>query len=299
MSESLLYRTIADSHFDGLFSANRERLITYWNKGAELLSGFSAGEVIGRMRSHELLTSTQAPMRRQEYPDSIPVANPSATSATSATFLQHKCGSRIEIASRSYPIISAAGEFLGDHEVFTAIDTPHPFQQHRHELLKLSYLDILTQLANRSYIEQALRAHIQEFNTYALPFGVLLIEIDNFQHYIDAYPTPTANDILAFAARNFSAHAQPFDLYSRLEEGTFLGIIKNVSEIGLTLYCQELKRRIEQSYIICNNHCLAVRLNISGTLVRATDTAESMISRCHELLELSQNNPRTRIILSK
>ncbi|MDD2542618.1 MAG: PAS domain-containing protein, partial [Desulfuromonadaceae bacterium] len=41
------YKELLDSLADGVYFVDRDRRITYWNKTAERLSGFSAQEVIG------------------------------------------------------------------------------------------------------------------------------------------------------------------------------------------------------------------------------------------------------------
>ena len=46
--QDVSYKTVVDSLHDGLYFVDRNRVITYWNKAAEEISGFSAAEVVGR-----------------------------------------------------------------------------------------------------------------------------------------------------------------------------------------------------------------------------------------------------------
>lgn len=57
------YRELLDNLHDGVYFVDRDRRITFWNKGAERLSGFSAAEVVGRRCSDNILTHTW--MRRR------------------------------------------------------------------------------------------------------------------------------------------------------------------------------------------------------------------------------------------
>jgi len=50
------YERIIDSLHSGLYFVNRDRVITYWNKAAENISGFSAEEVVGRSCTDNILT---------------------------------------------------------------------------------------------------------------------------------------------------------------------------------------------------------------------------------------------------
>ena len=41
------FRDLLDNLYDGVYFVDRNRVITYWNRGAERTSGFSADEVTG------------------------------------------------------------------------------------------------------------------------------------------------------------------------------------------------------------------------------------------------------------
>ena len=41
---------------DGLYCVDKNRVITYWNKAAEQISGYSSAEVVGRSCSDNILT---------------------------------------------------------------------------------------------------------------------------------------------------------------------------------------------------------------------------------------------------
>jgi PAS domain S-box-containing protein len=49
------YAKIFESLNDGLYFVDRDRVITYWNKAAEKISGFTAEEVVGRPCSDNIL----------------------------------------------------------------------------------------------------------------------------------------------------------------------------------------------------------------------------------------------------
>lgn len=48
------YRTILDHIPSGVYFVDQERTITFWNRGAALLSGYSAEEVVGKKCSEFL-----------------------------------------------------------------------------------------------------------------------------------------------------------------------------------------------------------------------------------------------------
>lgn len=50
------YERIIENLYDGLYFVDRDRIITYWNKAAEQISGFTANEVVGKPCSDDILT---------------------------------------------------------------------------------------------------------------------------------------------------------------------------------------------------------------------------------------------------
>ncbi|MEZ5186425.1 MAG: PAS domain-containing protein [Candidatus Nanopelagicales bacterium] len=53
--EEAVYRTILDQMEDGVYFVDRDRRITYWNSGAEHITGYSADEVLQHSCSEGIL----------------------------------------------------------------------------------------------------------------------------------------------------------------------------------------------------------------------------------------------------
>jgi len=51
------YKSLLDEISDGVYFVNRDRVITYWNKSAEELSGYSGKEVISRRCADNVLVA--------------------------------------------------------------------------------------------------------------------------------------------------------------------------------------------------------------------------------------------------
>ncbi len=50
------YSRIIDHLYDGLYFVDRNRVIQYWNRAAERITGYAAAEVVGRPCSDNILT---------------------------------------------------------------------------------------------------------------------------------------------------------------------------------------------------------------------------------------------------
>ena len=48
MPTEAMFKNIVDNIYEGVYFVDLERRITYWNRGAERITGYSAAEVVGR-----------------------------------------------------------------------------------------------------------------------------------------------------------------------------------------------------------------------------------------------------------
>ena len=55
LDEKDFYKDIIDNPYDGIYFVDRDRVITYWNKGAERITGYSAAQTVGRACRDNLL----------------------------------------------------------------------------------------------------------------------------------------------------------------------------------------------------------------------------------------------------
>ena len=54
------YKKLIDNLYDGNYFVDRERVITYWNKGAERITGYTASQAVGRACRDNLLNHVTA-----------------------------------------------------------------------------------------------------------------------------------------------------------------------------------------------------------------------------------------------
>ena len=60
LEDNNFYKDLIDNLFDGVYFVDRERLITYWNKGAERITGYESNQVIGRSCRDNMLNHVTA-----------------------------------------------------------------------------------------------------------------------------------------------------------------------------------------------------------------------------------------------
>ncbi len=290
------YARIIDNLHDGLYFVDTNRIITYWNKAAERISGFSAAEVVGRSCADKILTHVDGAgtcLCTGPCPLAATIAD--GMDREAEVYLHHKDGHRVPVLVRVSLLKDPQGKVIGGIELFTDISNIQANTLRVQELEKLALLDNLTQLANRNYIERELQARFEEHKRMKVPFGILFIDIDHFKRVNDTYGHDVGDEVLRFVARTFSVNSRPFDLYGRWGGEEFLGIIRNIGANDLVQLGNRLRVLIEHAYILHEGEKLQITVSIGATSVTDDDGSESLIKRADGLLYESKRLGRNRL----
>lgn len=296
--EKEYYERIIENLYDGLYFVNWDRVITYWNKAAEKISGFTASEVVGRSCSDNILTHIDGD-GNSLCTGICPMAATidDATPREAEVYMHHKNGHLIPVSIRVSALADRDGTIIGGIELFTDISNRSANELRIKELEKLALLDNLTQLANRNYIGRELHNRFEEKRRNNVPFGILFIDIDKFKIFNDIYGHDVGDDVLKFVAHTFVANARPFDLYGRWGGEEFIAIIRSINRKNLEILGNRLCSLIENSYIIHENEKLHVTISVGATLVSEDDTMDNLIKRADVLLYKSKAAGRNRLTI--
>ena len=297
--EKDFYEKIIENLHDGLYFVDRNRVITYWNKAAERISGYTANEVVGSSCADNILNHVDA-----EGNHLCTGMCPLAATITDGkphedeVYMHHKDGHRIPVFVRVSPLTDKDGKIIGGIELFTDISNQVANQLRVKELEKLALIDTLTQLANRRYIDHEIQRILEEKRRLNVPFGILFMDIDHFKKFNDTYGHDVGDKVLKFVANTFVSNARPYDLYGRWGGEEFIGIIRNVSYKDLEALGNRIRSLIENSYIMHENKKLNVTISIGATLVNADDSIDSLMKRADINLYKSKKAGRNCLTIS-
>jgi len=292
------YERIIENLHDGLYFVDKNRVITYWNKAAERITGFSQKEVVGKPCSANILTHVD-----HEGNNLCKGMCPIAATLQDEKlreqelYLHHKNGHRVPVLVRVSTLTDDNGEIIGGIELFTDISNREATELRVKELEKMAMLDNLTQLANRNFLEREFKARFEELRRYEVPFGVLFMDIDHFKNFNDTHGHDVGDKVLKFIAASLVSTSRPFDIFGRWGGEEFVGIIKNVKKKELEIIAQRVRMLIEKSYLKTNGQKLHVTISIGATLAEAHDNMETVIKRADELLYKSKANGRNCLSL--
>ena len=292
------YSRIIDHLYDGLYYVDRNRVIQYWNRAAERITGYAAAEVVGRPCSDNILTHVT------DNGDNLCMgACPLAATLEdgqmreASVFLHHKDGHRVPVSVRVAPLNGPDGKAIGCVELFTDMSSLKSIETRMKELEEMALLDRLTGIANRRYIEKELSIHLSEEKRFQIPFGILFMDIDHFKKFNDTYGHDVGDQVLKYVANTLLKNSRPFDVMGRWGGEEFVGILRNVGLEQLEELGNRLRMLVESSYIASQDKTLHVTISMGATLMRHDDTLESLIKRADNLLYESKSAGRNRLTL--
>ena len=289
------YKTLIENISDGLYLVDLHRHIIYWNQEAENITGYRAAEVLGRRCRDNILVHVDMngnSLCKGSCPMDATMRDGGRRDAR--VFLHHKDGHRVPVWIRAAPLRDTAGTIVGGAELFTDLSAGNAITEQIQELERLSFLDNLTQLANRRFVEMELDSRISEKNRYGAAFGVIFMDIDHFKRVNDTYGHDVGDRVLRTVARTFINTARPSDLMGRWGGEEFIGILRRINGGGLHKVAERIRSLVEKSQIRENGIKLHVTVSIGGTLADKDDTAESILKRADNLLYQSKESGRNR-----
>jgi diguanylate cyclase (GGDEF)-like protein/PAS domain S-box-containing protein len=291
--------TILDDLYDGVYFLDPQRRITYWNNGAQRLTGYPAAEVVGRRCADNILVHVNElgeNLCQGGCPVSATLADGLAREAE--VYVLHKSGHRLPVLVRVSPLRDEEGRIKGALEVFADNSSSLENRQRLEELERLAMLDPLTRLPNRRYLERQMEARLAEHRRQGWPFGVIFMDLDRFKSINDRLGHQAGDELLVMVSRALEINSRSFDLVGRWGGEEFLAIIPNVDLAALG--------RVAERYRILVANCAIFRepaealratISLGATVVQAGDTLDSLLARADQLMYQSKKDGRDRVTL--
>ncbi|MDF1554125.1 MAG: diguanylate cyclase, partial [Deferrisomatales bacterium] len=228
--DAAFYRQLVETLEEGVYFVDRERRITYWNQGAEHLTGFAKSEVEGHHCADNILMHVDENGRRLcEGGCPVQQVITDGVERVARVFLRHKAGHRVPVRVRAVPIRDAAGDIVGVVETFTDNSTVRAAQQQAETLERLALLDPLTGIGNRRYLETQLGAKLDQTHRYGWPLGVVFLDVDHFKRVNDTHGHLAGDAVLRVVTRTMQGSSRSFDAVGRWGGEEFLAALTSIT----------------------------------------------------------------------
>jgi len=288
-------REVLDQLYDGVYLVDRARVIRYWNRGAERLSGYARDEVVGTRCSDGLLMHVNHAgeiLCQKACPLAATIGDGELREVE--VFLHHKAGHRVPVSVRTSPIRDREGRILGAVEVFSDNSARATLREEIESLKRQALFDPLTEVGNRRYVDIALTSRHDEFLRYGWAYGLLMFDVDHFKSVNDRFGHDTGDRVLRMVAQTLAKNVRSFDVVGRWGGEEFVVVMERLDAEELKRRGETLRRLVEASAISVEGAPLAVTTSVGGTIAGPDESPEEVLRRADEFLYRSKTSGRNR-----
>ncbi len=289
---------LLDNIHDGVFFVDTECKISFWNKGAEQLTGYDRSEVKKKKCSDQIINPVDdsgKPLCNENCP--VKLALSGGKIHTTNAYFHHKEGYRVPVSIRAFPLIDKKGKIIAAVETFSDISPKFSMPQRKMELEKMQLLDRMTEVGNRRFLENHIQSRLDEIKRLRFSFGLLFIDVDLMQEFNDTYGNAAGDHALRVVSQTISNNIRFFDIAGRWGSDQFLVLVLNVDESKLDFVANKLRLLVENSNITLGEKIAHVTISVGATLANRVDSLEILVSRAETLMQRSKWLGRNRVCL--
>jgi len=289
------YKQLIDSLYDGVYFVDANRTITYWNRGAERITGYSAAMLVGHGCADNLLMHTDQE-GTQLCLHGCPLASTikDGIPREAEIFLHHKDGHRVPVSIRIAPMHDESGNIIGAVEIFSDSSDKCKILNELRELKHIALIDTLTGLGNRRFASLEFERMIMALRRYQVPFGLLFVDIDNFKDVNDTFGHEIGDQILVMVGKTLTNALRRPDRVSRWGGEEFVVLVPGVDGAMFRTVAERMRRLVAASALPVQGteSMLRVTVSVGGSLAVDNDTLESLAARADAMMYRSKDAGR-------
>jgi diguanylate cyclase (GGDEF)-like protein/PAS domain S-box-containing protein len=292
------YKNIIDNLYDGVYFVDLDRVITYWNKGAERITGYASQQVVGRSCRDNILNHVNL-KGQQLCLSHCPLAAcmQDGIPREADVFLHHADGHRVPVLVRAAPLLDGGGNMIGSVETFTRDTGVMGVHQELYELRHTVIKDKLTGVWNRRYLDACLRAAVAEMAPLkGLLTGLLFIDIDHFKQINDNHGHASGDRVLKMVAATMQNNLRKNDVMGRWGGDEFLVILNDlVTRDALKFIAKKIRMLVANSRLDLPSFSLTTTISVGATILVPDDSIETVVNRADKLMYKSKKAGSNRI----
>ena len=263
-----IFRTIVEQIDVGIYIIDTKRMIRFWNRGAERITGFLAQDVVGRLcrdnilahcnDSNPCLCASECPLMDTMREG---VARPGQV------YLRHHQGHRLPVEIHAVPLRDELGKVVGAAEIFTEHVTLPEVSSQNLVFAACGCLDEETGTPNHELTESYLREQWDLFETHHIPFAVFVVRADHLSEFAAQHGHEACVAILSAVGRTLRHALRATDFLGRWSEDRFLVMLPYSGRAPLMPTVERLRNVVNCTAIPWWGDLLSVR--VSAGLVQA------------------------------
>lgn len=244
---------------DAVLATDLEGTLTYMNRTAETMTGWSRADALGKPMADvfKLIDSTT------RLPGTNPMLQAISENKTvemgTNCLLVHRDGSEVAIEDSAAPIHNRDGQVIGSVIVFHDVSASRAMAL---EMAHLAQHDFLTSLPNRLLLMERFSHAIRMAQRNRKQVGLLFIDLDHFKHINDSLGHAIGDQLLQSVANRLAACVRATDTICRQGGDEFVVLLAEIGQPQDAAHVAETLRTALALPHLIDTHELHVTLSI-------------------------------------
>lgn len=275
----VLIETVLDHLDEGVYFTDMNMNILYWNKTAEAITGYTSDEASIQQCCQIISHTDENGEQLCEKHCMITEVLASGLQKEAFLFLIHKNGQRVPVTIKRFPVYNADNEMTGFIELITDNTNQKIGQAKMSALTKAAYMDPLSEMFSKQYIESRLQALLAEPAGTRKPFSILFINVAGFRDINETYGVLRSDQLLKMVAKKLSAGIRFPNMIGRWHGASFIAIIDTPNKSLLLLLIEKLKALVSEAGFPIGDETIAINITVGYAIAQSYDTVDYLIER--------------------
>src|SRR5688500_4253596 len=277
---------------DAVMSTDTQGRVTYLNREAEALTGWTRSEAFARPLAEVFDVTDGLTGQHAQDPSQLAIEHNRKIRLKGNYILVGRDGQETAIEHSAAPIHDRNGNVLGAVIVFRDVIVS---RERRLQMLHLAEHDALTDLPNRLLLNDRLARAIALARRYGRRLAVLFLDCDRLKHINDTRVCAIGDQVLRWIARRLTACVRESDTVSRHGGDEFLILLSEVDQPeDAGLIAEKIVTSIAEPHFI-SGHELTLTASVGIALYPEDgQDAQSLIIRADTAMYPAKNTGRNR-----
>jgi PAS domain S-box-containing protein len=258
----------------GVYIVDRERIIRFWNQGAEHITGYLTHEVVG----HVLEDVVQACDRNgnnfhgEERPVTVTLNERRALH--SSVFFLHKSGHRVPVEFRTLPLAERGGGMEGVAVIFEEV---YAYREESSEPAMYGCLDAVRRIPSQRLTRALLYECITGMEKTRVSFGLVHIRVLGLEDFSKKHGPQSIAPFMRTAARTLRHSLHTENFLGCWGEYEFLAVLESASPVTVATTAETLWNLLSHSEVLWWGDRFLVKSEVAYTLATVGKDLEELL----------------------
>lgn len=161
-----------------------------------------------------------------------------------------------------------------------------------HKIKQFAMKDFLTSLGNRASYDEAISRLISQSERHQNPFGLLILDLDNFKQVNDQFGHHEGDKVLIAFTQTLTHCLRDTDFAFRFGGDEFCCLLPDTTAPTIQTIAERINAAVSHDKLLHKHH---VSCSIGSTVYQSQDTSAAIFSRSDAALYQAKNNGRNCI----